>query len=267
MAHFNFKVKTKLYFSILSLVMITTMLACSLSDSIIKNAISSTQAAQPTAPQIEQPASAATPLPTAVPTFTPVTAAIAPETSLATATETPPSVVVEPEANTLSEALVQIDQLVAYFDENFKVGSPDYEPLGLGNDCQVDCAGRWISGIYDTFDLIIELNQESSEENARAAVEELQDLFVASEYTQYPLINWDEYGLPTSWESILPDNYYSAHRNLEEMDEAIAVSSYGPVIIYITMLDYEMGWAEYPNILLQMVTTLQTQNLMNMQFE
>ena len=253
------KNKSKFCYLFVSLVMIIPMLACSLSDSVIEDAIARTEAAQPTLTISQTPSVIPTTPPTLIPTFTPVV-----ETS---ATETLTAIEIESKFTTLSDALVSIQQLVVYFDENFKEGAPDFAALGLGNDCQIDCAGRWISGIFDTFDLIIELNQEASEADAKAAVEVIKSDPDIWDYSDYPPVDWNEFDLPTEWEAMLPDNYYSAYISQDTMVASFAVGSYGPVLIYITMLDYEMGWADYPNILLSLTTILQIMNLSEMQFE
>lgn len=259
MDHLSHKGKNSILVLTISLLIIPSVLACSLSNSVIEAAIARTEAALPTLPATAMPTPAPSFTPTFIPTFTPVIEPVV--------TVTPLPVASEPKYDSLWEALVSIDQLVQYLDENFKIGAPDFEPLGLGNDCEIECAGRWISGKYDTFELIIELNQETSESSARAAVDDLKDLFTQSEYTDFPPIDWDEYELPGSYENAIPDNYYAGLTRHPDFDEAVAVASHGPVLIYITMIDYERGWADYPNILLQMVMTFQTMNLKEMRFE
>lgn len=243
------------------LVMILSILACSLSDSVIEDAISRTEAAQPTATitATETPTTIPTVPPTPIPTFTPVTETIA--------TQIPLALEIEPTYNTLSEALIRIDQLVPYFDENFKAEIPDFVPIGLASDCQIDCAGRWVSGKFDTFDLIIELEQLNNESTAIAAVEEIKSDLEQWEFTEYPALDWKEYSLPEDLEKYLPDKYLSGFHAHEDMVEAVATTNYGPVLLHITVLDYERGWADYPNILLMMTTILQIMNLTEMQFE
>ena len=249
----------KQYCLIVCLFIFTSMLACSFSDSAIENAISRTQTALPTSTATETLTLMPTTTPTLIPTFTPALDPVA--------TETPIVADFEPKFSTLSEALVSIDQLVVFFDDNFKLDIPDFSPIGLGNDCQIDCAARWIAGRFDTFDLIIELDQATSEAAASAAVEDLNSEMDQWNYIDYPAIDWGEYELPEDWQNKLPDNYYSGYLAFEDLVEAVAITSYGPVVFRITVLDYEMGWADYPNILLLVTTVLQINNLMEMRFE